>query len=753
MPAKHLDTHGIIIERASLQLPRAIALAEAVAEHDLPYVEFVECRQFTLAVGGLAETVVFDVDVERPQHPANDIRKKERIAVTFVPSDSTTPEVLALRDDFPRVTHTNLRPTEFPRSLCLYDQPWDQIVIRWTPTGFIERIRLWLAETAKGTLHQDDQPLEPMLLGSGYRIVLPAKFFEGDSHESFEELKVVLATDREDCRVLLAQKGKGAPGLPFLALSFIANPQMHGVIRHAPQTLRELNEFLQPAGVPIVDRLYEKLEDWNKRELLDKKILFVVAFPLTRNGQETIESTDLWVFMTTSSVAEVGVAIGLWEKTGGHGLGRPIIRDPGADGRTIALDILSPQFDLSRNAAASASGYTADIRQSVAIGAGALGSQVLRLLAQSGFGSWCVIDKDVLLPHNVSRHVLNNRAVGFPKALPLAAELRSFYDEEGPLKWFDADFLNPDDNKEKIAEEMAHAEFLLDLAASIPVSRHLAHDVESTARRVAAFLNPRGTDLVLLAEDAGRTVGLDCLEMQYYRAICEIAGLEQHLAPPEGRIRYARSCRDISSTIPNHSVALHAAIAAKAVRQAVEGENAEIRIWTSDPETLDVRHIRVPTSTVQRNRMGDWTLIVDDKLTARIAELRVGKLPKETGGVLIGAYDLARRIVYVVDTIPSPPDSEEWPTLYIRGKRGLKPQVDRIQELTDGQLEYVGEWHSHPDNCPCLPSEDDLKVFSWLTKNMDDAGLPALMGIAGQDAATEWYLGQMLRAGGWRVGI
>ena len=32
-------------------------------------------------------------------------------------------------------------------------------------------------------------------------------------------------------------------------------------------------------------------------------------------------------------------------------------------------------------------------------------------------------------------------------------------------------------------------------------------------------MNPRGTDLVLLAEDVGRSFPLDCLEMQYYRAI------------------------------------------------------------------------------------------------------------------------------------------------------------------------------------------------------------------------------------------
>ena len=359
----------------------------------------------------------------------------------------------------------------------------------------------------------------------------------------------------------------------------------------------------------------------------------------------------------------------------------------------------------------------------------------------------------MLLPHNLARHALNRHAVGYPKALPMAHELRSFYEEEGELNWIDADILSPGDKLAKVSGELAGAELVLDLAASIPVSRHLTHDVETKGRRVAAFLNPRGTDLVLLAEDMQRSLGLDCLEMQYYRAICQNALLEMHMVPPEGRIRYARSCRDISSKIPNHAVAMHAAIAAKGIRQAVEQPGAEIRIWVSDPQSLEIKHVRVPPSTTKQNLLGEWTLIVDDQLTARIAELRTSKLPKETGGVLIGAYDLSRKRLYVVDTIPSPPDSEEWPTLYIRGKRGLKPQVDKITEMTGGQLEYVGEWHSHPDNCACLPSEDDLKVFGWLTKNMDDAGLPALMGIAGQGGYTEWYLGQMLRSGGWQVGL
>ena len=119
--------------------------------------------------------------------------------------------------------------------------------------------------------------------------------------------------------------------------------------------------------------------------------------------------------------------------------------------------------------------------------------------------------------------------------------------------------------------------------------------------------------------------------------------------------------------------------------------------------------------------------------------------PNETGGVLVGSFDLQNRIVYIVDTVPSPPDSEEWPTLYIRGCQGLKKSLDDIYEVTNGMLEYIGEWHSHPDMSPTSPSDDDLQVFSWLTGLMDSDGLPALMMIVGQRGNTSCFVGEIFK--------
>ena len=125
--------------------------------------------------------------------------------------------------------------------------------------------------------------------------------------------------------------------------------------------------------------------------------------------------------------------------------------------------------------------------------------------------------------------------------------------------------------------------------------------------------------------------------------------------------------------------------------------------------------------------------------------LRESKLPNETGGVLLGYIDLEHRIVYVVDTISSPLDSEEWPNLYIRGSLGLTRAVEQASSKTDAMLEYIGEWHSHPPGATTAPSDDDLKGFVYLTQLMGRDGLPALILIVGDRGDASCFLGTMSR--------
>ena len=753
-----LDPGGILVEANSLTIPRARMIAEVVASDTLDFVRFVECWSRTGdSDEGESETIVVELEVQRPQVTVHDIRRIERVAVILNKADDTYPEVLALRRDFPRVPHQNWRKEEFPRSLCLYDQSWDEVRTRWTAASFIERIRQWLADTATGTLHRDDQPLEPLLFGTSYRLVIPAEMVKVDG-EAAEKLDLELVPSGEHRGTLIARKSqsprrKGDPP-QFIASMFFADAREHGVIRHSPRSLSELSDFVRGESFDLLAELRERLKGWKDDGCLDALLLLVIAFPLQRDNTLESEISDIWTFVTFKSVFEVGKSIGIWDKhwdKNKWNVGLLVPADESKRGTDVELDVVRPHFSFSRSGAASASGVEPVLSKTVAVGVGALGSQVIMNLIRTGFGAWTLIDEDELLPHNLARHSLPPWCVGLPKVDAVAQTMDRFFDEETGAKAIFANVLRPGEQKHAIDTALNEADLILDFAASVPVARHLARYEESQARRVSLFLNPRGSDLVCLGEDSGRTASLDWLELQYYRAVIRDERLMGHLAANTKKVRYARSCRDVSFSLPTHLVSLHSAIGANAVRQASTSENAIIKVWRCDPETCNVTSVDVPVHQVHRTVVGDWTLIIDDWLFHEISALRVSKLPNETGGVLIGAYDLPGKTLYVVDTVPSPPDSMEWPTLYIRGSEGLRARVSEITEITAGQLEYVGEWHSHPDHHSCMPSDDDIKVFSWMTDGMAAAGLPALMAIAGERNSSQWFLGTMERGSGLQL--
>ncbi len=742
-----LTVDGIIVPMADLTLPRARSFAEAANSDHLPYVSLVECSKESSS-----ESIIIDVSVERPQRTVHDIRATERIAVKFDEDDASPPEVLSLRPDFPWVPHINLRLTEFPRSLCLYDRPWAELSARWTAATFIERIRYWLAATARGSLHQDDQPLEPLLLHNGLRIILPATIYNDLQSPAPLQLNFVLPRDSDECRTLFAIPASGKEarrsGVPFIATTLVANPQAHGLIRQTPGTLAELAQFLSNGGIDLIAVLRERLRDWAEPTQSKAQLAIIVALPLTRSSSRAIEAWNFWVFATHTPIKEVGTDIGLWAPMGDR-VGLLMHPDDTSKGSKTGIDILSPYVEFSRNSAATANGTIADTSKIVAIGAGALGSQLVITLARSGVGEWIVVDDDELLPHNIARHSLHARYVGHPKTTGMVHFMDQLYDSG--TKGIVANVLRPAEKADELNAAFNHADVILDISASVTVARHLARDVSSPARRVSVFLNPMGTDVVVLAEDTSRTVTLDELEAQYYRAVNNSAALQGHLATNDGRIRYGRSCRDISVSMPTYLVTGLAALASELIRRSLQSPDAAIKVLRADKETLAIAPVEVKSSRVSRKQIADWLLVVDDALLERLQDLRSSKLPNETGGVLLGVYDLDRKTIYVVDTIPSPPDSEEWPTLYIRGSEGLLEEVQNVAKRTGGQLEYVGEWHSHPDGSATRPSPDDIKVFAWLTEHMATAGLPALMAIVGEQATSGWYVGQIIEASSWQV--
>lgn len=730
------EPRGERVGIADLRSTRGRAVAELLSAERLPYVRLLEVRRSA----NVADVVVFEVEPEVPQHPVVDIRKVERIAAVFVDDGSELPATLALRLDFPHVPHMNLVTVDELPSLCLFEQAYEELRDQWTAAFYLRRVHEWLSLASQGKLHPDDQPLEPFLLPFAPIVIIPSDLFS-DGTERVEDLEAVVISDTKETYVVRRTRstdtGSGKPQLKALAIS--CRPHVHGLIQHRPATLEELHTMLEAAGRDLRAELRDYLRRWRDEQSIGPStvLLILVFVPLKRTINGEVERIDPWAFIAGPFAKDVGERLGLWEVSGDQLL--PLVVPGELPGEDIPIEVLRPVRALSRQAAAHLNGVAPTTIRVAAVGLGALGSQVVENLARTGFGEWDLIDDDVLLPHNCARHALHPAVVGFTKVRALAAILNDLFEGEPIARAIPESVLQ---SSGAVDESFAGADLILDMSASVPVARCIAIDSAAAARRLSLFLNPDGADLVLLAEDPKRQFRLDDLEMQYYRAVLHQPDLDRHLRPAGKRIRYGQSCRDVSAAMPQDAVATFAGIGARAVRRAVESGTADIRIWRTERD--GVAPNAIPVEDVHVLQAGEWAIRTDAGVARKLADMRASKLPNETGGVLIGRHDLRRRILYMVDALPAPPDSEEWPVAYVRGSKDLTAHIEEIQSRTGNMITYVGEWHSHPRGCPAIPSQDDCLVALWIAEHMDIEELPAFMAIVGDDGPA-YYLAEVVR--------
>lgn len=743
MVQTNLTPPGEVIEIEQLTILKASKMAEFLRSGFNPYARFIECRR-----EGENEVVVLKVEVEIGQITKNDIRDEETLAITFGKADNEMPEVVALRENFPHVPHINLRLTELPRSLCLFDKPYQELKSRLTPSLLIERIREWLALTARGQLHAPDQPLEPLLLGSSTPLLLPHDLFLSENES------VVLDVYRRDNpngrSTLIAEKIDSLPDrVNDIAITIRFPPQEHGRIRMNPRSLEELQEFVDRDNCDLKSKLADRFQQWTSdRGKLNSRLIIIACFPKYHRERETVEENDIWAFLTVQTVADVGEDLGLWklhsqtDRYGQHTRtpGWLIVPDETKKGTNTELLVLNPAFLLSRDRAAVLNKITQKLDHKIlAVGAGALGSQAIVNCCREGYGNWVIVDKDYLMSHNLARNALYMPSVGYSKAFGVMSYANQLLGEKAIAEAIMADVLEPEAEADKLNRAYAEAEIILDMSASVSIPKHLVFNVESKARRISAFLNPSGTDLVILAEAHSREQRLDGLEMQYYQELIENENLSQHLIVDGGYHRYARSCSDLTNRIPNNYVAIHAATVSQMLPKIIEQQESFMGIWSINERNMSVTSHQIVVSNMITPEISNyydaagWTVVTNRKFVDRLISWRQKKLPNETGGALVGIYDFERKIIYVAQSINSPSDSIEQSRSYIRGIEGLPEKLEIYSNQTSGIMEYIGEWHSHPNELCPSPSSDDEKLFEYMNEHMQPNSQPTLMLIVGSN--------------------
>jgi integrative and conjugative element protein (TIGR02256 family) len=689
------------------------------------------------------EVIIFDVEVEIAQYTVNDIKRKERIAIVFTAADKCIPWVFALRKGFPEVVHTMMFIKEFPVCLCIYDIPYDELKITWSSPTFVEDIRNWLKKTSTDELHQEGQPLEPLSVFDIGNIILP---YDLTSNETLK-LHYLGGADKNAKLTFLGLRNehnhlKGTDCHTFI---FKCKPQKHGIISYTPNHISDLSLFVNKAGINLKDEFVQIIKALKSNSDIKSYILLVFILPKKNNDNDVDVHNEIQAYLIIDSIKDIGIKLGLWKEFENElpDLLFSNISQIEFDKIHVGLLKTHNEFNVSLAQKLNKISDNDDEVCFFTIGLGALGSQIFMNMVRAGYGKWILIDDDILLPHNLARHALTTNFIGLPKVSSLSYIANDMLADKTfsmPINTNILNISNPE-IQDKVELSLAQSNVVLDFSASISVPRFLFNNKLYKEKRIlSAFLNTSGVYQVILFEDEKKNFTIDYLEMIMYRELSQNIDLEDYFSHDATKVRYSNSCRDLSSLISQDHLAIHAASTSNFIKKNIKSKDASVTILKYDSEELILTKLQISIERIYVKQTGEWKVVFDDIFLKKITRLRNGKLPNETGGILVGAWDVEYKTIYILDTL-IPEDNFEYPTFFYRGVEGLKEKLEVVFKRTAGAIKYIGEWHSHPEKCAPLASKDDIKLLSWLTYNMSVENLPALMLILSDNAEFQIYIG------------
>ncbi len=660
------------------------------------------------------------------------IRRQERLAIGINPQYRVPILVHALRKDFPPLSHQHPRAPGHPRTLCLFDHDWSAVQISWTPERFIAKMFWWLRESAQLKLHRDDQPLEQLFYMSPCQLILPANY--SDYAAAGGKTLTFLRVGEGQSLILRAVPfTPSAQSRAIQVVSIAVPPVDSTTVVELPDTLGALQDQLEVWGSdlskPLYDSVFEAIaEGVSPSEGVGEGLLILLWVPRTRQGEP--ERIDVLGFLMTSSLFELAKAFDM-------------LGPPDADGRCLRIALVGGQTGtdwrslepvpvevrsaLTANMARDLSAVSTENAQfeGVLAGLGALGGALADLWIRQGWGHWTFIDPDRLMPHNLSRHVAFDYGIGQEKVDVMQGHAARIYPDE-PLPGAIAKSILSQDAD--VLNALGQAQLVVDVTTTLHAPRELARTANAP-RTASLFLTPSGLSSVMILEDQARQQRVDGMEGQYYRAILNNEWGREHLANHLGDRWVGGGCRDISVRISDECIHVHAGILSRQLRQSVAKPEARLCVWAYDEQSGAIASHEVSLSEVFTTTSNGWTIKYDAALVDKLKQARLAALPNEIGGSIIGITDLKARTLVIVDVLPTPPDSQSSPSHFIRGEKGQQEALEEVHGRTARVVDYLGEWHSHPDGVPARPSQNDESLLNTVHRKMSVEGLPALMVI------------------------
>jgi len=710
----------------TLPLPLSIIKSSIINSNSINGITF-ESEGYLFDISA----IVICIRVAVPSRSPIDIQKYEKIAIGYSDQPPCL-HAIPLRNNFPLISHLLSLPIKNTlKELCLFEELFIDEMYNKSPLLFVQRVVDWLNRASSGYLHLDEQAVEPAnRLGSGY-LALDSETYERIINgESKFELSLPQVYNDADFR----KKSKSKS--PYIVLCLKTEPVSNQSPPEYIYNLSKLYEFLKDKCGVLLDKelqqYVKKCYTRSKKNVLSKKLKLIIVIPRI-NSKEIISVPEIIVFHIDALLSEIGLSLGFL-KMHTNKKNREIkymLQSEYNRKEQKIMEIKVFNYDCIQPFNPKLAREMADVSKKITeksfsvIGLGAIGSQIALNLVRQGFVNWRLIDGDILLPHNLSRHALSGQYKGYNKANAVKNEINQIF-EKATIS-VDTEMYSPSKSK-----KLFKSDIVLDCSASRAVFLDLAYEKKNNARVFSMYCCGKGYVSVLICEDSARQIRIDDIDLQL-----NVKGLENNNIQKMFQIRkndkltYSTSCNNTTTIMPQDLVSIHSGIISRQIKNAIQNNQAQvfINIMFENDYNVNVEFF-VPSSTVIKY-VDDWQFRISNNALLDMKQYRNHKLPNETGGVLIGWINFYQKIIYIGKVLPSPPDSEEKPASFIRGKQGLHEQVEHISQVTNNDLYYIGEWHSHGNQIPAVLSVDDIQCMKNISDLMLEKGMPGILVIIG----------------------
>ncbi len=364
------------------------------------------------------------------------------------------------------------------------------------------------------------------------------------------------------------------------------------------------------------------------------------------------------------------------------------------------------------------------------LGCGSLGSKVALHLAKTGCYQFELVDNDYFGSHNNARHGLivpNFSSLCFSKSQLLHRQLSSLNVGSRPI---DKDIQSMGTKTGFSLNKKT--DYVLDTTASLPVRYYLSHHCDSlSGRLIQSTLYGKSTMGVVALEGNSRSVRVDDIA-SFVNTLCiGSEPIKRAMYGGDGpqHNHFGEGCGSVTTIMNDMDISLMSAAISSRVNAHIKNRSdipeGILHVGTIDHSSLDMvwtTYQIPPTLIIPKNNDFDWTVRVLGSVVKEIEELSNDKPMLENGGVIAGQVCHLSKTIYVNYLLDSPKGSMRTKDKFVLNVEGLAEDFESIHERTNGQITFLGTWHSHTSATP--PSTIDKDSLKELQINYD---LPIVM--------------------------